>query len=225
MASMPSSGAASGPYFTQLEGGPHVLAQHRVYLGILQNTVFNHLLCAAVCGVFLGGLENQLDGAVKGVLQLLEHVSRAQQHGGVGIVTAGMGHAGVERGEGQAGAFGKLEGVHVGPQAHALAWSRSLNQGGNAVAAHMLCGFQAHVPKDLGHIGGGLLLLPAGFRMLVEPAAVLLNLFPVFVNDTAQFRHKYASSIRLRGLSPKKITCSSLRRSAPRWRRYGRPAG
>ena len=107
----------------------------------------------------------------------------------MGIVAAGMGHAGVERGTRQPCALGELEGIHIRPQPDALARSRTLNQSGYAVAAHMLRGFQSHVPQDLGHIGGGLLLLSAGLRMLMEPEAVLLHLFPILINDTAQFRH------------------------------------
>ena len=46
------------------------------------------------------GLEHQLDGAGEGVLQLVEHIGRPQEHGGVGVVAAGVGHAGVQGGAG-----------------------------------------------------------------------------------------------------------------------------
>ncbi len=59
-----------------------------------------------------------MHGAGK-VALLAQQVRRAQQHGGVAVVAAGVHLAGVAAGVGQAGGFGKGQGIHVGPQAHA----------------------------------------------------------------------------------------------------------
>ena len=83
--------------------GIDVLAENSIHMGIFQCAVGDHLLSAAVCRVLLRRLEQQLHATVKGVAKINQHLCDAQQHGGVGIVAAGMHDAGILRGKGQVG--------------------------------------------------------------------------------------------------------------------------
>ena len=96
-----------------------MLADEGVHMGMVQHTRRNHLFGAAVRRIFFRGLENQLDGSGKPIAQVVEDVGGPQQHGCVGIMSAGVGDAGILRGKGKAGTFGDGQGVKISPKAHA----------------------------------------------------------------------------------------------------------
>ena len=96
------SPAGNGAGFRQ---SVNVLAHNRIHPGILQNPVGDHSFGAAVGGIFLRGLKNQLHTSPEGVFQLRQHHGRAQQHGGMGIVAAGVHNTGILRLVGQVRLF------------------------------------------------------------------------------------------------------------------------
>ncbi len=109
---------------------------------------------------------------------LAQQVRRAQQHGGVAVVAAGVHLAGVAAGVGQAGGFGKGQGIHVGPQAHAGAGVRgaktlAVDAGDQAGGAQPLVYGQPQRVQVGGHLAGGALFLVAQFRVAVQIAAQL----------------------------------------------------
>ncbi len=82
----------------------------------LEQTVGDHGLRAAAA--FLGGLEDQVDGAVEAA-RLRQVARRAQQHGGMAVMTAGVHHAGAARGVGEGVELAQGERIHVRAQAPA----------------------------------------------------------------------------------------------------------
>ena len=81
---------------------------------LLEQAVFDH--AARAGAAFFGRLENQVDGAVE-IAVRGQVVRRAQQHGGVAVVAAGVHLAGVARRVGKAVDFLHGQRVHVGAQA------------------------------------------------------------------------------------------------------------
>ena len=159
-----------------------MLAEHHVHMRIFQHAVLDHRLGAAGCRVFFRRLEDQLHAAVEFILQFIQHIGCAKQHGRVGIVAAAVHHPGVLRGIREPGAFGNGQGVKVRAQAHAFAGAASLNDRRHAVAADVLLRFQTDLAQRFGNIRRRLFFLMAQFRMAVEPFTVFLHLIPVFID-------------------------------------------
>jgi len=66
----------------------------------------------AAHGAFFRGLENEFDGALE--IRALQQVGRAEEHGRVDVVPAGVHDALRLGGKGNAGFFGDGQGVHIG---------------------------------------------------------------------------------------------------------------
>jgi hypothetical protein len=161
--------------------GHVVRGENRVTRKALKKALFNHDLRAA--GVLFGGLKNQVQRARK--LDFLRNVlGRCHQHGGVPVVAAGVHHARVHAAVRQVIGFVDGQGVHVGPQAQALAANAALQLG------HQPGGGQA--PRDA--------VAPA-FQLLgqhLRGAELFETQLGVAVQITTQ-RHK-GSSTRLQGV-------------------------
>ena len=117
----------------------------------------------------LGGLEDEVDGAVEGP-GFRQVLSRAQQHRGVAVMAAGMHQAGVLAGVRQVGRLLDRQGVHVGAQADgglAVAVAQHADHAGLADAAMHL---DAPFLQLLGHQVGRAVFLHADFRMGVDVA-------------------------------------------------------
>ena len=89
-------------------------AEHRFHGEFFEQAFLDHFTAAALA--FLGRLENEIGGAVE-ALALGQVLGRAQQHGGVAVVAAGV-HAAVVLGlVAEAVHFVDGQGVHVGAHA------------------------------------------------------------------------------------------------------------
>ena len=174
--------------------GPDVHGEGRVHMGGLQDAVLQHGLAAGKAqgvGALLVRLEHQLHAAVQLALVLLQQLRRAQQHGGVQVVAAGVGRVALG-GKGKAGLLPHGQGVHVRPQQDGLA-ARLAQGGHNARFAHAP-GLIAQLPQLFFHKGAGLGQLKAHLRVAVQPAAVFHQLRLQFFCAFQQFvRHSFAS--------------------------------
>ena len=151
----------------QPENGRHVrIAKHAFFDHQLRASLF------AFGGAFLGGLENELDGAGYLVAHLGQHLGRAQQDGRVGVVPARVHHARVLRGVGQPGLFPDGQRVHVRAQGHRGAGPGAPDQSHHAVVRHARLDLvHPHGFELLGHQGGGPLLAVGQLGMGVDVAA------------------------------------------------------
>ena len=92
----------------------------------------------------------------------------------MGIVAAGVHHAGILRGEGQAGLLDDGQGVHVGAEGDRGSFPPAADQGHNAVMGDpRLDLIDAHGPQVSGHLGRSPLLAVAQLGMGVEVAPPL----------------------------------------------------
>ncbi len=133
--------------------------------------VVDHGLAAGAA--FLGRLEDHDHGAVE-IAGLGEMLGRAQQHGGVAVMAAGVHHARVLGSEGHARSLQDRQRIHVGTQADGLA-------GGHVAAAdHADHAGAADAGDDLvaaegaqliGDDAGGAMHLVEQFGVLVEIVA------------------------------------------------------
>ena len=158
-------------------------------LHVLERTGFDHGLGAEAghlaIGVGLhrralfGGLEDELHGAGQLRLHARQHLGRAHQHGGVGVVAAGVHHGhflaqigglGLAR-KGQAGVLQHRQRVHVGAQGHHLARQAALERAHHAGAAHAGLHLHAQLLQVLGHQLGGAHLLAREFGVGMDVAA------------------------------------------------------
>ena len=129
-------------------------------------------------GAFLGGLEDELDGAGQVGPHLAEHLGRAHEHGHVGVVAAGVHHAhGLAQvggfhlgGEGQVVGFGEGQAVHIGAQGHHGAGLAAAQNAHHAGAAHASLHLQAQLAQVGGDEGGGAGFLVAELGVLVDVA-------------------------------------------------------
>ena len=128
----------------------------------------------ASAGELLRRLKHQPDPAGQRLPLLREKGGGPQQHGGVGVVAAGVHDAGDLGGKGQAGLLLDGQGVHVRPQQH---------RGTGAAAANL--SHHAGVPyrAEGDGPGGQLLPYPAAGLKLLEPQLGLP------VEGTAQAHH------------------------------------
>jgi len=175
----------------QMTGGiasHHMHAEDGFDLGRIQGAVADHRLRANqgvgrelvhICRAFFRRLEQEHHRARHLVAMFGEHFGGAQQHGGVGVMPTGVHHrhgfaqanAGSLAGKGQAGHLLDGQCVHVGPQGHYRARQAALEHGDHAGFAHLGTHLQAQGLELLGDQGGGLELLIAHFRVLVNGVA------------------------------------------------------
>ena len=147
-----------------------VSAKDRIHMGLLQTALRHHPLGSAV--IFLVGLEQKLDIAPQRPPCLLQQPCRAQQRRRVGIVAAGVHHAGIFRGKGQARLLLQGQGVHIRPQGDGPAGRAAADQANNA-GPGAFSRFDAHALQLPQHQRLRPVFLPAQLRVLVERAAQL----------------------------------------------------
>ena len=146
------------------------------------------------------GLEQKPHSAAQLRPVVQQHPDGAQQHGGVGIVAAGVHLAVMLRGEGQAGGFLNGQGIHVSAQQHRLAGQAAHNvapQGG--VGGGQGVGKPPAV-QYLADIGLGQRQLGAHLRDTVQIAAkgydVLLQGFALFPHISSPQNCRTPASVR-----------------------------
>ena len=151
-------------------------ADARIHSGVLQQAVLDHILGAGE--QFLGGLEHELDtaGQFPGVFR--EQPGGGKQHGGVGIVPAGVAVT-ILRRKGQSRFLGHGQGVHIAPEQEALALFGVADDTGDAGLSTADRG-EAVFPEFFLHKGSGLRQVKAGFGIAVEGAAVFDEFLPEF---------------------------------------------
>lgn len=94
-------------------GGADMLAEDGVHMGVLHDARRHQRPCAAGHGI-LAGLEDELHRTRKGVPHMAQGLGRAQQHGGVQVVAAGVHDALRLAGKGHAGLLVDRQRVDVG---------------------------------------------------------------------------------------------------------------
>jgi hypothetical protein len=166
------AGGHEGPAAEAEIAGRHarvvVQAEDGVARKALEQAVFDHALRATAQPGFFGRLEHQVHRAAE-VARARQLLRRAQQHGGVAVVAAGMHHAGVAAGVGLAGGFGDGQGVHVGAHGHAArARAPRAQRAHHAVAADAACHRPAPVAQVARHQRGRVRFLERQFRVLVD---------------------------------------------------------
>ena len=124
----------------------------------------------ALAADLLGHLENQLHGAAKLIALLHQHTGRAQQHGGVAVVPAGMHYAGVYAGVGHLVFLLHGQSIDIGAQHHGFAGLCAVN--GAHAPGNALKGLHLHA--DFFQLGAnefcGFDLLAAQLGVGVQPA-------------------------------------------------------
>ena len=116
--SRPSSARAAPPSCPA--AGPASCAARRSRSPGSARTGLPRTITCAAAAAFLGRLEDEVGGAVE-VARLGEVARRAEQHGGVAVVAAGVHAAGVRRACAEAAGLVHRQAVHVGAQADAAA--------------------------------------------------------------------------------------------------------
>ena len=117
---------------------------------------------------FLGGLEDEADGAVEAAF-LGEELRRAEQHGGVAVMAAGVHRAGILRAVVLRALFGDAQGIHVGPQRDGPVAAAAFERADDAGAAHAFGDLvEAELPQLGGDEGAGARLLEAELGMGVQ---------------------------------------------------------
>ena len=120
---------------------------------------------------FFGGLEDEMHGAgeVRFCCQML---GRAQQHGGVAVMAAGMHLVGVDRGVVEVVLFLQVQRIHVGAQAdRLLAGTLALQGADNSGLGQPAMHLDAPALQLLGHDLRGALFLEGGLGMAMDVAA------------------------------------------------------
>ena len=147
----------------------------------VQHTLL-HIILRAEAG-FLCRLEQQLYIAFQLVLDFAQDLGGTQQHCHVVIMTAGMHHAGILTGEGQAGLFLHRQCVNIRTQGHCLGTGNCLsavNHRSTAGTAFKPMYFQTHLLQLFLDVIGGAELFPGQFRMSMEPAALFDDIAFIF---------------------------------------------
>ena len=120
---------------------------------------------------FLGGLEDEVHGAGE-IGRRRQMLGRAQQHGGVAVMAAGMHLVGIHRGVVEIVLLLQVQRVHVGAQAdRLLARPLALQGADDAGLGQPAMDLDAPGRKPVGHDLGGALLLEGGLRMAMDVAA------------------------------------------------------
>ena len=164
----PAARAWAGDEPADRQAGPVVHAVDEIAGETLEQAVLQHLQRTA--NAFLGRLEDEVDGAVE-VAGLRQVLRRAEQHGGVAVMAAGMHAAGVLAGVRQAGRLQDRQRVHIGAQSDrglAVAVAQHANDAGLADAAMHLDAPFLQLARD--EIRGAVFLQPE-FGMGVDVSA------------------------------------------------------
>lgn len=152
-------------------GGADVLAEDGVHMGILHDARLHQLPCAAGHQI-LAGLKDQLDGAGEPVTEVAQRPGRAQQHGGMQVVAAGVHLALVLAGEGHAALLVDGQGVDVGAERHALAGAfLAVDQRHHGGGQGLLDLVHAHLLQLRADEGRGAYLLHARLGVGMDVAA------------------------------------------------------
>jgi len=149
--------------------GVHVEPEDRAHVRRLQRAVLDH--ARRTGAALLGRLEQQLHVPTRWALTRQQR-RRPEQHGGVGVVAAQVGHPRHRRRVGHV--VGLLDGqrVHIGAQRHGRAVGTALDQAGEAGASRQgRRGPQAEFVQALTHEGGGGVLLVGELGMGVQVTA------------------------------------------------------
>ena len=145
-------------------------AEGRIDLRILQHARFDHRL-GATGGQFLRRLEEEFHRTGKVVATLQQQSRRAQEHGGVGVVTAGVHDAGRLRSVVDLVLFKDRKRIHIGAQQDCwpIAALAAADETGHAglgyTGAHV---FDAEGAQPVRHDAGRAEFLVSQFRMLVQ---------------------------------------------------------
>ncbi|MDT4836594.1 hypothetical protein FQZ97_703010 [compost metagenome] len=139
----------------------------------LQQAIGEHGLGAALA--FLGGLEDQVERALE-VARGRQVARRAQQHGGMAVVAAGVHASGVATAVGQAGVFEYGQGIHVGAQAQGAAGAAIAQHADHAGVADAGVHLIAPFTQQARHQGGGALFFETQFGVGVDVLAQCLEL-------------------------------------------------
>ena len=149
-------------------GGADVLAEDGVHVGVLHDARRHQRPCAAGHGI-LAGLKDELHRARKGVPHMAQGLGRAQQHGGVQVVAAGVHDALRLAGKGHAGLLVDRQRVDVGAERHALAGSlAAVEQTHHCGGQGLLDLVHAHLLQLTPDQGAGAHLLHPHLRMGVD---------------------------------------------------------
>ena len=132
--------------------------------GIFQHAGGNHVLAALEN--FLCGLEHELDHPVQLRLVGFQDFRRAQQHGGVHIVTAGV-HPSVLAGKIHVGLLGNGQGVHIRPKQQNL--PAGFADGGDKPGSSAFLNGVSHLHKRGFYIRLCFRQVKSGFRVGVKP--------------------------------------------------------
>ena len=135
----------------------------------LEQTIGNHLLCAAVLAGLFGRLKHQVHRALK-LPRFGQLLRGPHQHGRVAIVTAGVHGACMGTGIGPAGFFMNRQSVHVGAQGNAAAFAVA-QRGHQTVPAHMARDEVAPALQSVPHPLCGGFFLKRQLRKLVQVLA------------------------------------------------------
>ena len=162
------------------ELGPVVHAEQAVAGKALEQAVLEHGARAAQA--LLGRLEDEVHCAVESPGGG-EVARRAQQHGGVAVVAAGVHAPGVLRAVREGVGFFDRQRVHVGAQAHAARRVAVAQHPDHAGAAHAAMHLDAEAGELLGHQGGGAGLLEAELGVGVDVSPPGLHLAVAFLDE------------------------------------------
>ncbi|MNF99035.1 hypothetical protein D3C84_819200 [compost metagenome] len=133
----------------------------------LEQAVFDHPPGAAQG--FLGGLEDQVEGAVE-LARLGQVAGSAEQDGGMAVMAAGVHLAGIAAGVGHAAFFLDRQGVHVRADADAAVATAVLEGTDDARAADTLEDLITPLAQVAGHQLAGDVLLETELGVLVDPS-------------------------------------------------------
>ena len=140
----------------------------RVARKALQQAIVQHARRTAVRrSIFFGGLKNQVQRAIE-LTPLRQHARRAQQHGGMAVMPAGMHGSGVYAGVREAGRLVDRQGVHVGAKADGLGSVADPQLRHHAGAAQAALDAVTPGREALGHQIGGAVFLERQFWMLMN---------------------------------------------------------
>ena len=168
---LPHCRARVNPEPTGVEGRPHVHPEDAV--DSLQAAVGDHRRGAAG-EALLVRLEDEADRTRQRVARLREDARGAEEHGGVGVVSAEVSDAGDGTPVGEVVVLLDREGVHVGAEGDALGGARSRVRGGevgdHAGAPDPLRDLEAGFPQLSRHDAGGAHGVEAEFGVGVDVA-------------------------------------------------------
>ena len=160
--------AGSNADIGSIQSAPDVLAEDGV--NAVEDVVIDIVLCAA--GHFLTGLEQELDLALELILLLEQDMCRAEQHGHVVIVAAGMHDALVLGSEVKPSTLLDGQSVYIGAQHDGSAGLAGVKSGDQTGIVGEGLDLHTHLLKLCDESLGGLPLLEAelGMRVEVSPA-------------------------------------------------------